>query len=209
MYTIQEYRTKKYHYSNHGRSADILFVPAIQPPTMLDCDSLGTNITLQCAIRPVANTVTFYWTQNVSEAGVSGTAILPGDTSDNYQVDTSLGTSIRYLSFTVSESTLGYYWCEISNAVNVSLRPSTIIPVCPPINSSQMCDQQHIIKDLHHLRIECAEENSPTVISRPPLPTSCAMPTSLSTLLSTFPSPTTAVSNPPPTPFPFYHLSSL
>ena len=140
---------------------------------MLDCDPLETNITLLCHIEPVTNTATFYWTQNVSEAGVSGTAILPGYcTSDNYQVDTLNFPGIIYLNFIVSESTLGYYWCENSNAVNVSLTPSTITPVCPPMSSSQKCDEKHVLSD--HIGTECAEENSPTVISRPPLPTSCA-----------------------------------
>ena len=152
---------------------DCTYKYGIQPPTMLDCDPLGTNITLQCAIQPAEDTVTFYWTRNVSEAGVNGTAILPGDTSDNYQVTTYIINN-RQISFTVSESTLGYYWCEISNAVNVSLRPSTITPVCPPMSSSQRCDQSQILSDLHHRTLECAEENSPTVISRPTLPTSCA-----------------------------------
>ena len=151
------------------------------PPTMLDCDPLGTVITLECATD--YGNVTFYWTQDVSEAGVSGTAILPGDTSHNYQVDTLHFPGIIYLNFSVSESTLGYYWCEISNAVNVSLRPSTITPVCPHMNCSQenKCDEQHL-SDLHHIGTnECAEKNSPTVISRPPLPTSCA---GLSSLVS-------------------------
>ena len=141
---------------------------------MLDCDPLGTNITLQCIIEPVIDTATFYWTQNVCEAGVSGTAILPGDTSDNYQVDTLGFPGIISLNFTVNESTLGYYWCEISNGMNVSLRPSTVTPVYPPMSSSQKCDEKHILSDLHHIGTECAEESSPTVISRPHLPTSCA-----------------------------------
>ena len=141
---------------------------------MLDCDPLGTSITLQCSIEQSASTVTFYWTQNVSEAGISGTAILPGDTSDNYQVSTLHFPGIISLNFTVNESTLGYYWCEISNAMIVSLRSSTITPVCPPLSSSQQCDEQRIIRN-HHFGIECAEENSPIMIPRPPLPTSCAV----------------------------------
>ena len=144
---------------------------------MLDCDPMGTNISLHCGILPAKDTATFYWTENVSEAGVSGTAILLGDTSHNYQV-TSFGPSFRDISFTVSESTLGYYWCEISNAVNVSLRPSTITPVCPPMSNSQKCNSTHLLNDLHRFETVCAEENSPTVFSRPPLPTSCAVLTS-------------------------------
>ena len=142
---------------------------------MLDCDPLGISIILQCSTGSSSNIVTWYWTQNISEAGVSGTAILPGDTSDNYQV-TSFSTNNKEICFTVNESTLGYYWCEISNAVNVSLRPSTITPVCAPMNNSQQnqCTREHIQDDLHHHNTECAEEDSPTMINRPPLPNSCA-----------------------------------
>ena len=104
---------------------------------MLDCDPLGTNIALYCVILPLASIVSFYWTQNVCDAGVSGSVILLEDTSDNYQEDPIIGTWYRTISFTVSESTFGYYWCEISNAVNESFRPSTITAVCPLMNSSQ------------------------------------------------------------------------
>ena len=34
------------------------------------------------------DTVTWYWTTDVCDAGVSGTAILPGDMSDAYEVNT-------------------------------------------------------------------------------------------------------------------------
>ena len=160
------------HY-NYIQFLDCTYQYGIQPPSMLGCDPLGTNITLQCAILPAADTVTFYWTQNICEAGVSGTAILPGDTSGNYQVDASLGPSFRVISFTVSESTLGYYWCEISTAVNAPLRPSTITPICQPMSNLKKCNGLYILH--HRTRPECAEENSPTVISRPPHPTSCTV----------------------------------
>ena len=70
----------------------------MQPPTMLDCDPLGTSIALECATDSPGYdndnvNITFYWTQNVSEAGVSGTAILSGDTSDNYPVETRFDTN--------------------------------------------------------------------------------------------------------------------
>ena len=65
--------------------------------------------------------MTWYWTTNVCEAGVSGTAILPENMTDNYQFAGLFSPGIRTVVFTVSSSTLGYYWYEISNAVNVSL----------------------------------------------------------------------------------------
>ena len=133
---------------------------------MLDCDPLGANITLWCGSP---SNITWFWSQNVSEAGVSGIEILSCDSA--YQI-TQFNQSIG-ITFTVNESMLGYYWCEISNAVNVSLRPSTITPVCPPMNHSQQkCDHFHV--NNHHTP-ECAEADSPTMISRPPLPTSCAV----------------------------------
>ena len=143
---------------------------------MLDCNPLAVNIILQCITSSSADNVTWYWTQHVGEAGVSGTAILEGDTSKNYEVAT-IGTNQKQLGFTVDNSTLGYYWCEISNAVNVSLRPSTITPVCPSMNSSHqnICTLDHIRDNLHHEPDECAEASSPTEISRHPLSTSCAM----------------------------------
>ena len=153
-----------------------------QPPNMLDCDPLGVYIILQCSTESSSDNVTWYWTNNVNEAGVNGTAILPEDGCGNYQLG-SISTNNKQIGFIVSESTLGYYWCEISNAVNVSLRPSTITPVCLPMSSSQQnkCNTSHISAHHHRDAIECAEEGSPTVITRSPLPTSCAVsPTSVS-----------------------------
>ena len=136
---------------------------------MLDCDPLGTNITLHCGSK---SNMTWYWTQNVCKAGVTGTAILPGG---NVYLISQVGQTIG-ITFTVNESTLGYYWCEISNAVNVSLRPSTITPVCLPMNRSQQqkCNHSHVNQHEHKTQ-ECAEADSPTVTSRLLLPTSCAV----------------------------------
>ena len=148
----------------------------IQPPTELNCNPVRRSLSLQCATLSTSDNVTWYWTQKICEAGVNGTAILPGDTSDNYQVTTYIINN-RQISFTVSESTLGYYWCEISNAVNVSLRPSTITPVLQPCtNMSLSACTNALILTSHNRNPECAEEDSPTVISRPPLPSSCVPP---------------------------------
>ena len=94
---------------------------------MLDCDPLGTSVLLECVTSSSSDIVNWYWTQNVSEAGVSGTAILSESNTGNYVVASGGGTNSKQIRFTVNESTLGYYWCEISNAVNVSLRPSTAV----------------------------------------------------------------------------------
>ena len=137
---------------------------------------MGRFISLQCATVSTSDTVTWYWTQNVCEAGFNGTAILPGDTSDNYQISTIGSYNNKQIGFTVTGSTLGYYWCEISNAVNVSLRPSTITPVLQPTNMSLVPCTNALVQTSHNSNPECAEEDSPTVISHPPLPSSCVPP---------------------------------
>ena len=176
---------------------------------MLDCDPLGTSILLECATASSSDIVNWYWTQNVSEAGVSGTAILSGNTSSNYQVTTVVSKNNRQIRFTVSESTLGYYWCEISNAVNVSLRPSTITPVCPPMSCSQhkKCNRIHV-HTVYHNGDECAEENSPTTFSRLPLPTSCVvLQTSVSTTNKCYTSSTSSPIPSSPIPSALHHPS--
>ena len=116
----------------------------------------------------------WYWTQSACDAGVSGTPILPGDTSDAYDF-ADFGTSNRQISFTASASTLGYYWCEISNAVNVSIRPSIITPVLQPTNTSLPLCTNSIVLLLHNIMSECAAVGSPVVYPRTPLPSSCTI----------------------------------
>ena len=149
----------------------------LQPPTELNCNPVGRILILQCATVSTSDNVTWYWTQNVCEAGVNGTAILPGDNRDSYAV-TSFATNNRQISFRVSESsTLGYYWCEISNAMNVSLRPSTITPVLQPTNMSLVPCTNALVLLSHNTNPECAEEDSFPNVSRRPLPMSCVLST--------------------------------
>ena len=69
---------------------------------------------MECATVSISDIVTWYWTQIVCEAGVHGKAILPGDTSDKYQIFICGDENNRQMGFTVSESIFGYYWCERS-----------------------------------------------------------------------------------------------
>ena len=146
-----------------------------QPPSELNCNPVNRFISLHCISGSSSDTVTWYWTQSACDAGVSGTAILPGDPSDAYEVNTIGSPHNRQISFIATNSTLGYYWCEISSAVNVSLRPSTITPVLQPTNTSlPLCTNQNI-QLLHNTNPECAAEGSPIVYTRTPLPSSCAI----------------------------------
>ena len=99
----------------------------LQPTqTALPCDPLGVDITLQCASDPVNFSVNWFWTQNVSQAGINGTQILVDMVP--YTV-TSFVPGLQKLLFEVNESTVGYYWCEITDA-GMDVRPSGIVPVC-------------------------------------------------------------------------------
>ena len=121
------------------------------------------------------------WSQSACDAGINGTAILPGDTSDAYEVSTLGSASNRQISFTVTQSTLGYYWCEISNAVNVSLRTSAITPVLQPTNTSlPLCTGSHVTA-IHNTNPECAAVGSAIVYTHTPLPSECVKMTTPTT----------------------------
>ena len=147
---------------------------------------MGIFIILYCdtsAKISVAYNVTWYWSQCVHDAGVRGTAILPGDNRDDYAVYQRLVPSRLFtrhysdgLVFLVTYSTLGYYWCEISsNTENMSFRPSLITPVFQPTNTSlRVC----IFDVLYHAhkrpQPECAAKDSPTIYTHVPLPSFCS-----------------------------------
>ena len=104
-----------------------------QPPTELNCDPMGHLIVLICTIQQDNgfSNVTWYWSRCDQDAGVNGTAILPEDRTDAYGIQqthamgfSNLTSSLLVLQ--VSNTTLGYYWCEVNSA---SSRPSVISPV--------------------------------------------------------------------------------
>ena len=134
---------------------------------------MGALISLQCSSssRGQPGNVTWYWSQCVHDGDVNGTAILPGDYNDAYEF--GVGKYYQSISFFVTDSTLGYYWCEISSAVNVSLRPSIITPVLQPTNTSLPDCRYHSIHNAHNHGPECAVEGSPTNYTRVPLPSYC------------------------------------
>ena len=126
-------------------------------------------LTLKCIANSTADIVNWYWTQDINDAGINGTALL--DHSSSYDV-TMFGTNHKQLHFTVSSSTLGYYWCEISNAVNVSLRPSTITPVCLPTGSSTNCTDIQIATQ-HNFDTVCVEEGQSDFAYTAPSSSTC------------------------------------
>ena len=148
-----------------------------QPPGQLNCNPVGTLIILQCISGSTSDHVTWYWSQSVCDAGINGTAILPGDSSDAYAATMAKDPNNVHIKFIVTQSTLGYYWCEISNAVNVSLRTSTITPVLQPTtNTSLPLCTTEFVTNLHTHTPVCAAAVGPPVlytsICTPPLSSS-------------------------------------
>ena len=155
-----------------------------QPPTELKCNPMGTFLNLRCQtsskISNIYN-VTWYWSRCVHDAGVNGTAILLEDNRDAYWVYFYHSYSPAYyydgLLFRVTKSTLGYYWCEISNDTDiVSFRPSLITPVLQPTNESLPECMPYYVYDSHNQHMpECAARDSSTIYTRTPLPSFCSL----------------------------------
>ena len=145
---------------------------AVQPPTELNCNPVGKLISLACGIKHSDVTlsrlhnVTWYWSRCDQGAGVNGTAILPGDTSDDYWVLVSKNLAFIQLIFQVTNSTQGYYWCEISSAMKVSLKPSIVTPVLKATSLPECTN--YSVRMAHNYKFgpECASEGSRIIYSR-------------------------------------------
>ena len=145
-----------------------------QPPTEFDCNPTGQRILLRCVVTPLNTSVSWYHTSDPIKAGLQGDELM--DDVDGYSVmDNSFGAGRREdLGFTISNLTIGFYWCGITGG---DYRSSTITPISTQFNSTlPMCDiftvnQQ--ISDVHHYETECAEVDSPTQFPRPPFPENC------------------------------------
>ena len=94
---------------------------------------MGASILLECRVELPVN-ISWYWTRDPCKAGVNGTVISTANYSDSY----TLLPNLSNLSFTVSESTVGYYWC----ATNI-----TPGPVLQPNNNSLL--NKRMLNTLH------------------------------------------------------------
>ena len=70
------------------------------------------------------------------------------------------------LVFQVTNSTLGYYWCEISSAVNVSLRPSIITPVLNLTSLPECTNYSVQIAHNYKLGLKCGAKHLPLIYTR-------------------------------------------
>ena len=143
----------------------------------LSCDLLGVDITLECTAFPASLLVSWFWTRNVSQAGITGTQILEGMGPHTV---TGFVPGYKKLLFLVNESTVGYYWCEITDA-GVNVRPSSIVPVCSD-SSLPQCPNPYENYP-HNVNSECAVQDANFTVSHSGLPTDCAVPPSPSTIL--------------------------
>ena len=149
-----------------------------QPPSELMCNPKGSYFFLICEIAELTwsgeYSTTWYWSRCVHDAGVSGIPILPRDYSDAFLIQTNQNknTYTNQLIFIPTNSTLGYYWCEISSNAGDSFRLSPITPVLEPSNTSLPQCNTYDLYFAHNHRSDCAIEGSPH-ITHAPLPSFC------------------------------------
>ena len=134
---------------------------SVQPPTNLNCTLMeGEFIFLRChsySTERLGN-VTWYWTRC---AGGKGTAIGLEDISDKYGVSHQIFNRFNAhstLFFQITDATLGYYWCKISNNETTVFRSSTITPVLLNTDTSLPSCTFNSIESVHNYRMgrECA-----------------------------------------------------
>ena len=90
-----------------------------------------------------------------------------------YSLDSVLGFNSQ-LSFTVSNDTVGFYWCVITTNTPVSLRSSTVTPICLNYdNSLPPCPRAFSLHDQHYNVTECADAN--VTFDRMAFPTNCVL----------------------------------
>ena len=123
---------------------------------------------LYCFTSP-SGSFNWYHTLNPVQAGISGDLIV-GD-GNPYTLHSILGSN-SLLSFTVSNDTIGFYWCVIASYTPIPLRSSTITPICMNYNNSlSQCPRSFPLNDHHHDISECADAN--VSFTRASLPTNC------------------------------------
>ena len=139
-----------------------------QPPQVLNCNPTGQVVGLYCSTSP-SGSFNWYHTLDPAQAGISGGLIVSD--GNPYTLDSTLGPN-SLLSFTVSNDTIGFYWCVISRSTPIPLRPSTITPVCMNYNNSLSdCPQSFPLINQHRSISECADAN--VAFTRASLPINC------------------------------------
>ena len=123
---------------------------------------------LFCSTSP-SGSFNWYHTLDPAQAGISGDLII--NDGNPYTLDSIFGSN-SLLTFTVSNNTIGFYWCVITSYTPIPLRPSTITPICMNYNNSlSECPQSFSLNDQHRTISECADEN--ILFTRAHLPTNC------------------------------------
>ena len=156
----------------------------VQPPQELNCNPTGLTVALYCRTSPSGS---FHWyhTLDSTQAGKTGNSIV--NDGKPYTIDSNFHGPNSGLSFKVSNSTVGFYWCVITTSNSVSLRPSTVTPICSFYNNSlPSCPLSFSLDNQHHYDVECADAN--ITYHRELFPTDCILQPSSS---STFPVSTT------------------
>ena len=156
-----------------------------QPPTSYPCNPYGVRIQLPCTLNPdAAETYGIDWyhtTDPASAASYTGTML---DISGEYSGFDGFHSNTLQLSFTVSNKTVGFYWCKVRAS---DARPSTIASICDADfydNTSDVCELDDLRYTYSHRGAECGVEGSPVVFPRPSLPDNCIVPSAVGNMSS-------------------------
>ena len=123
-----------------SQQCDRMFItePSVSATSPLTCNIIGKNVRLQCAIQGLQYQITWYFTTDITQAGLSS-ANQVMDNTNNRRVSSVTNTgsieSTLVLNSFNSAIHSGYYWCqanEVSFSTSGVLNPSRILLIAPP-----------------------------------------------------------------------------
>ena len=123
-----------------SQQCDRMFItePSVSATSPLTCNIIGKNVRLQCAIQGLQYQITWYFTTDITQAGLSSANQVMDNTNNRRVLSvTNTGSIESTLVFNSFDSAIhsGYYWCQ-ANAVSFPtsgvLNPSRILLIAPP-----------------------------------------------------------------------------
>ena len=118
----------------------------VQPPAELSCNPIGGPIYLQCVTAPDDTTFKWYYNNSLTVTVITSSG-------NGYIVGTIIGS---LLLFTISNNTVGSYWCQGTAGNGQQLRNSSISYVHMNYNESLLCNIQYS-NTSQRTGIECAD----------------------------------------------------
>lgn len=157
----------------------------LQPPPSLTCNphTLST-IYLKCQANSTEVSYSWYYTNDIQEAR-NGIGNRINVTSNNQYNITRTSNGISRLTFNVTNTTIGFYWCMVSSTKysSTAIRHSRITPICESyfyLNFFPGPCSNVFVDAAHYITKECIFDN--VTISLVPLPDNCISVSSINTV---------------------------